>query len=88
MRRIFVLIIMAFLGMSLTGCSKVSKMDKTDNENTDKPSMFVEIESGWSHFVVYHKDTKVMYAISGGGSNCGTFTLLVNPDGSPMLYEE
>ena len=39
-------------------------------------------------YIVYHKDTKVMYAVSNGASNRGTFTLLVNPDGTPMLYEE
>jgi hypothetical protein len=50
--------------------------------------MFVTIESGWDYRVVYHKDTKVMYAVSDGSSNIGTFTLLVNPDGSPMLYKE
>lgn len=30
---------------------------------------------------------KVMYAVSGGAYNNGTFTLLVNPDGTPMLWE-
>lgn len=37
--------------------------------------------------VVYHKDTKVMYAVSHSCYNIGTFTVLVNPDGTPMLYE-
>jgi hypothetical protein len=38
--------------------------------------------------IVYQRDTKVMYAVSrvsdGGG---GVLTLLVNADGSPMLWE-
>ena len=29
-----------------------------------------------------------MYTISRGNINTGNFTLLVNPDGTPMLYEE
>ena len=37
--------------------------------------------------VVYHKETKVMYAISDQQNNRGTFTLLVNADGTPMLYK-
>lgn len=51
-------------------------------------SMFVVLEStkGWN--IVYHKETRVMYAVSCGLYNNGTFTLLVNADGSPMVYKE
>ena len=54
----------------------------------DKPSMFVKVEEAPNWNVYYHRDTKVMYAVSTGSYNHGTFTLLVNPDGSPMLWEE
>lgn len=50
------------------------------------PSMFVEVEQAHTWSVVYHRDTKVMYAVSRGGYNRGTFTLLVNADGTPMIY--
>ena len=54
--------------------------------------MFVEVESYEHWKVVYHKKTKVMYSVSNSGvgkkGGDGVFTLLVNPDGSPMLYEE
>ena len=53
----------------------------------DTESMFVYIQECDSYDVVYQKDTKVMYAISSGTYNHGTFTLLVNADGSPMIYE-
>lgn len=53
-------------------------------EDTD---MFVCIQECGSYDVVYQKDTKVMYVISSGTYNHGTFTLLVNADGSPMIYE-
>jgi hypothetical protein len=33
------------------------------------------------------KDTKVMYAVSIGSHNGGTFTLLVDADGKPMIHE-
>lgn len=52
-----------------------------------KPSMFVMIENGPSWNVYYHKETKVMYVVSMSSYNCGNFTVMVNPDGSPMLYE-
>ena len=51
-------------------------------------STFVTIENNVNYRVVYSQETKVMYAVSNGEYNRGTFTLLVNPDGTPMLYKE
>lgn len=65
-----------------TGCAKVEKAPQQS-----EISMFVKVESTDSFDVVYHRDTKVMYAISTGTYNFGGFTLLVNPDGSPMIYQ-
>lgn len=81
--------IMMVVCILLCGCTK--KSTPVDAGVYDKESMFVICEtsifnSPWT--IVYHKDTKVMYAVSHGGYNQGTFTLLVNPDGSPMLWEE
>lgn len=69
----------------LSGCGANEK--STENENPKETSMFVTVESNGAWSVVYHKETKVMYAVSGTYRNCGTFTLLVNADGTPMLYE-
>lgn len=69
----------------LCGCS-VAKTEKT-NETQESVSMFVEVEQAMYWKIVYHKDTKVMYAVSKGSYNYGTFTLLVNEDGTPMLYK-
>ena len=77
-----VLIIFALLFV-LSGCSKVDTV-----ANSDAPSSFVIVEKTSIWEVVYHKETKVMYAVSLGGYNIGSFTLLVNPDGTPMIYEE
>lgn len=49
--------------------------------------MFEVVEYGLDYCIVYCVRTKVMYAISTGRDNKGTFTLLVNPDGTPMLWE-
>lgn len=38
--------------------------------------------------IVYDTETKVMYTISDIPYNKGTMTLLVNPDGTPKLWEE
>ena len=53
----------------------------------NEASMFVIVEATGTWNVVYHKGTKVMYAVSTGSYNNGTFTLLVDQDGKPMLYK-
>ena len=51
-------------------------------------SMFATVERKLSYSVVYNKETRVMYAMSDGLYNPGTFTLLVNEDGTPMIWKE
>lgn len=61
-----------------------------------KQSSFVEVSYedcgyGSSITVVYHKDTKVMYAIithKNGSSGGVTMTILVDAEGKPLLWEE
>ena len=80
-------IICAFLCIVLLcGCSSVASVEET-NAAEEPKSMFVLIEQSLSWKVVYHKDTKVMYVVSDGSYNRGAFTLLVNADGTPMLWE-
>lgn len=78
-----ILIIIA-LAVCFTGCT-TTKIDRIENNNA---SMFVIVEETVNYQIVYHKETLVMYAVSYGSYNRGTFTLLVNADGTPMLYEE
>ena len=68
----------------LTGCSSTP----VEDQQTSPASMFVKVEEtgGWD--VLYHRETKVMYVVSTGVYNYGTFTLLVNADGTPMLWED
>lgn len=82
----FILFLTAVL-MIVAFCACASNY--TESEVVEgQSSMFVKVESGPNWNVYYHRDTKVMYAVSWGSYNYGTFTLLVNPDGSPMLWEE
>lgn len=72
--------------VSMTSCNQSNVVKHEDvNSNT---SMFVELERSAHWRIVYHRDTKVMYAVSAGDYNRGTFTLLVDENGSPMIYEE
>lgn len=90
MKKKFIVLIMSIMIMfSLVGCSMSKQLTKEDLENI-RPfeySMFIRVESTMYYDIVYHKDTKVMYAVSRGGYNQGTFTVLLNADGNPMLYD-
>lgn len=79
MKRIMVIILCSTL---LVGCKKMDNVE----DNNSNTSMFVTIENNSLFRVVYNKDTKVMYTVSIGGYNSGNVTLLVNADGTPMLY--
>ena len=57
------------------------------NHSKQETSMFVQVEKTEYWQVVYHNETKVMYTVSRGMYNSGNFTLLVNPDGTPMIYK-
>lgn len=74
------------LSTILTGCS-YAEMEKTyDTETNNLRSMFVEVKQACLWKIVYDKETKVMYAVSNGGSNSGNFTLLVDENGNPKLW--
>lgn len=75
--------------MILSGCSNTIVEDETQYKNEDTiASMFVIVETAPYWYVIYNKDTKVMYAVSRDSHNYGNFTLLVNPDGTPMIWED
>ena len=83
MKKLLFIFVLVFM---LTGCETAS----TEKESEQKPenmSIFCHLETGPTWRVVYHRDTKVMYVVSNGGYNLGTFTLLVDADGKPLLYE-
>ena len=81
MKKFFILLFAAILFAS---CD-LSTVEK--EPRLDEVSMFVLIEETGVWKVVYHNETKVMYAVSAGGYNMGTFTLLVDRDGKPLLYK-
>lgn len=86
-KRIICALLCVIFAFFLIGCGTAHEQI---DEKPQKPvSMFVVIEGHGvdSYRIVYHRDTKVMYAISAGTYNFGNFTVLVNPDGSPMIWE-
>jgi hypothetical protein len=69
--------------LSLTGCAHVKSV-----ANKSDTSMFVTVEETYMWDIVYNRETKVMYVVATNSDACGVFTLLVNADGTPMLYED
>lgn len=84
-RKLLIFLTTFVIFVSLTGCNF---SEVNTESNGSKPSMFVEIEQTSVWRIVYHKETKVMYAVSDGSHNRGTFTVLLDEYGYPMLYEE
>ena len=83
--KIFMIAILTFC-LFLTGCG--AKMESVEDLDVSNESMFVIVEKGMDYDIVYHRDTKVMYAISYGGYNAGDFTVMVDKYGKPLLYQE
>lgn len=83
------LICVLLLALLICSCSsQMLTVEEVSKDETSNLSMFIQIEDGNSYKIVYHRDTKVMYAISDGHYNAGTFTAMLNADGTPMLWEE
>ncbi len=91
---IAILIIMLAVAIFTACTKKVKDVNALENEEPEYSetihtrSMFVEIEETYEWTVVYHRETKVMYVVSRGQYNNGTFTPLLNVDGSPMIWED
>ena len=87
-KRILSVILTVGLLFSLTGCNYSTVENEGEAKEESTPSMFVCVEQAATWKIVYHRDTKVMYAISYYGSGSGEFTLLVDADGNPMIWEK
>ena len=86
MKRICCFIIALIMLVFMTACSSATV--QTEKEAESPTSMFVIVEEANEWKIVYCKETQVMYVVSDGFYNKGTFTLLVNADGTPMLWTE
>lgn len=78
------LICILMLSLLLAGCGKSSESDVVSKVN----SRFVCVENNMYWEVMTDRETGVMYVMSCGAYNTGTFTLLVDADGNPLIYRE
>lgn len=88
-KKFVVIFCVCFLIISLSACDYYAHVETVHEANDEEvQSVFIEVERSNSWLIVYHRETKVMYAVSYSGYNMGTFTLLVEEDGTPMTYKE
>ena len=79
------LISILFLSIMLTGCGASS--DSEADAVIFEEGRFICIEMGSSWQVLADSETGVMYVVSDGMYNRGTFTMLVDADGNPLIWE-
>ena len=77
-------LIVASIALMAAGCAST----RAEAKEVDDGNTFILVDADYYCWIVYHKDTKVMYAVSRSGYNAGTYTVLVNADGTPMIWEE
>lgn len=82
MKKFIAIVLITLTMLSMTACATKRTSEAVKGET----SRMIEIESTDSYYIVYDKYTKVMYAVSDGSYNHGTFTLLVDANGNPLLY--
>ena len=79
------LIITALTILLATGCSTVKNKTEQEPVNVKR---FERVEYNYVWEIVADRETGVMYAVSLGGYNQGTFTLLVDADGKPLIRDK
>ena len=87
--RLLATMLTAAICFGMIGCSPDHSVEGLDSGSKEKnvSSMFMAIEyNDLNGVVCYQKDTKVMYWVSRVSHTYGNLTMLVNPDGSPMVY--
>lgn len=86
MKRMKRKIAIALMALMLTGCANIERAEDAKTKAKDT-SRFALVERTMQWEIVYDKKTGVMYAVSWGIYNTGNFTLLVDAEGNPLIYE-
>lgn len=90
MKKYFVILIFIILTLCLSSCSRTNVSTASITKKYEPSNVLSEWvfcgelkRPGYNMSIYYDTETKVMYACSGNG-----YTVLLNADGTPMLYEE
>ena len=73
--------------LMLAGCQSKEAVRNDGEQKTVGKSRFFTVENAVSWCIVVDRETKVMYAVSLGTYNTGCFTVLVDADGKPLIWE-
>lgn len=84
MKKLIAVALMMAMMLSLSACATKRTREIVKGET----SRMVYVEETGAYCIVYDKYTKVMYAVSNSEYNYGNFTLLVDANGNPLLYNE
>lgn len=88
MKRIAITVLLLAV-VTLAGCSTMGKVDSQKIAEAEIDNrMFMVVSEESSGLVLVDKSTGVMYWASYNSYNRGNLTLLVNPDGTPRIWEE
>ena len=87
MKKILAIALLALLVMTMTSCSTGKMNEQGIFESERDNAMFFRVSREQSGYVIVDKTTRVMYWLSYGSYNYGTLTMLVNPDGTPRIWE-
>lgn len=79
MKKVLAIVIVLLM---LVGCAKTEKA-----KGQSFVSRFMTVETTISWRVVVDRETRVLYTVSLGTNNIGVFTVLVDADGKPLLWE-
>ena len=82
MKKLITIILITIFLLNMTACATKTTSEAVKGDR----SRMVIVEETVAYCIVYDKYTKVMYAVSCGCYNAGTFTLLVDVNGKPLLY--
>lgn len=84
MKKLITIVLIILMILTMTACATKRSSEVVKGEM----SRMIEIEETGTYLIVYDKYTKVMYAVSNGGYTHGNFTLLVDANDNPLLYNE
>lgn len=86
LKKLSLLVVLLLVALLVCSCGTTTVCSEKDTKAESNTSMFIKLETTENWIVVYHKDTRVMYAVSNDAYIQGIFTMLVNADGTPMIY--
>lgn len=84
-RKISLLLALLVVVLMVGGCAE--QPVSVEKAEVNEKSRFICIEQANPWLIVYDRNTKVMYTVSYHGQGSGIFTVLVNADGTPLLYD-